>query len=153
MAKRLVLSIILAAAAVALVAPVQAQSRARTLTATLTAEQEAPGPGDPDATGTATILLRPGHRLVCFELSWSNVGDGEDTVTAAHIHQAPAGEPGPVRVALFTGESFEENDSASGCVTASSRQIASIIANPERYYVNVHSEDYPGGAIRGQLHR
>ena len=31
------------------------------------------------------------------------------------------------------------------------RPAAEILANPEDYYVNVHNEAFPNGAIRGQL--
>jgi CHRD domain len=142
-----------AIAALTILVPAGAQSQSQTLSATLTGGQEVPGPGDSNATGTATVTLKPGQRLVCYSLSWSNIGNGEDTVTDAHIHKAPVGESGPIVVTLFAGESFDETDSVSRCVTASSRQIAAIIAKPRAYYVNVHSLDFPAGAIRGQLHR
>ncbi len=38
-----------------------------------------------------------------------------------------------------------------GCVSASADVIAAIRANPSNYYVNVHTTDFPDGAIRGQL--
>jgi hypothetical protein len=117
-------------------------------TTALTGAQEAPGPGDPDASGTASLRLNPGQEEVCFEISWADV-DGE--VFASHIHVAPAGEPGPIVVTLFTG-SFGGTDSASGCVTADRDLLKAIIQDPSAYYVNVHSRpNFPGGAVRGQL--
>lgn len=110
--------------------------------------QEAPGPGDPDATGAASFTLNQGRGRVCFELSWVDV-DG--TVSAAHIHLAPAGSPGPVVVPLFTGP-LAGTDSASDCVTGVDRAVVKAIRkDPAAYYVNVHSDVFPAGAVRGQL--
>jgi len=41
--------------------------------------------------------------------------------------------------------------SSSDCVDASDADLDAIIANPAGYYVNIHTEDFPAGAIRGQL--
>lgn len=110
--------------------------------------EEAPGPGDPDASGTAAFTLNQGLGRVCFDLSWADI-DG--TVTAAHIHVAPAGEPGPVVVPLFTGP-LAGTDSASGCVEGLDRSLVKAIRqDPSAYYVNVHSDVFPPGAVRGQL--
>jgi hypothetical protein len=38
-----------------------------------------------------------------------------------------------------------------GCAAVDQGLIKAIIQNPERYYVNVHNADFPGGALRGQL--
>jgi hypothetical protein len=121
----------------------------RPLSTTLTGAEEAPGPGDPDATGQADLTLNQGQREVCFTISWADI-DGE--VFAGHIHLAPAGEPGPIVVTLFTG-SFAGTDSVSGCAENVDRQlIKAIRRDPSAYYVNVHSRpNFPGGAVRGQL--
>ncbi len=39
----------------------------------------------------------------------------------------------------------------SGCVSADPVLIGQIIANPAGYYVNVHTTEFPAGAVRGQL--
>ena len=121
----------------------------RPLSTTLTGAEEAPGPGDPNATGQADLTLNQGQREVCFTISWADI-DGE--VFAAHIHVAPAGEPGPIVVTLFTG-SFAGTGSVSGCAENVDRQlIKAIRRDPSAYYVNVHSRpNFPGGAVRGQL--
>jgi hypothetical protein len=111
----------------------------------LTGAAEVPGPGDPDATGTAAILVVPAADLICYRLTWQNI-DG--TVFAAHIHEGAEDEAGPVVVTLFSG-AFSGTDSFQSCTrTAEADDIAD---NPENYYVNIHSDVFPDGAIRGQL--
>jgi hypothetical protein len=133
-------------AMLALGAPAYGQGRP--FATTLTGAAEVPGPGDPDASGTAFITLNQGQGEVCFDLSWAGI-DG--TVTAAHIHIGSAVEAGDVVVGLFTDVALSGTDSASGCVAASEELIKAIRQNPENYYVNVHSDVFPAGAIRGQL--
>jgi hypothetical protein len=126
-----------------------AYGQGRPLATTLTGAAEVPGPGDPDASGTAFITLNQGQGEVCFDLSWAGI-DG--TVTAAHIHIGPATEAGPVVVGLFTDVALSGTDTASGCVSGVSEElIKAIRQNPENYYVNIHSDVFPAGAIRGQL--
>jgi hypothetical protein len=115
----------------------------------LTGAQEVPGPGDADASGTAHIELNQGQGTVCFDLAWAAI-DG--TVSAAHIHVAPAGVAGPVVVPLFTGAAFSGTDATGGCAEDVSEElIKAIRQDPAAYYVNVHSTVFPAGAVRGQL--
>jgi hypothetical protein len=115
-----------------------------TFSTDMSGAEEVPGPGDPDGTGTATITLDPSQGEVCFELTVSNI----EPATAAHIHVAPVGEAGPVVVPLEP----PTDGSSSGCVSDVDRAlIQNIIQNPDQYYVNVHNEEFPDGAVRGQL--
>jgi hypothetical protein len=136
---------IAAAAGVLVLGAGLALSGGRPFTTTMTGEQEAPGPGDPDGSGTARIVINPGTGELCYELTV----EGIDTVTGAHIHEAPPGEAGDVVVPLEPPVSGESGD----CITISRELALEILRNPEDYYVNVHTENYPAGAIRGQLSR
>lgn len=120
----------------------------RPLATDMSGSEEAPGPGDADATGFAGFTLNQGQREICFDLSWADV-DG--TVTAAHIHRAPFGAPGPVVVPLFMEAKFAGTDAASGCVSADRALVKEIRKDPTAFYVNVHSTVFPPGAVRGQL--
>lgn len=115
----------------------------RPLSTTMDGAQEVPGPGDPDGTGSATITLNHGQAEVCFQLTVSNIAPA----TAAHIHVAPLGDPGPVVVGLTPPTS----GSSSGCVSADPELVKAILQNPDAYYVNVHNAEFPAGAVRGQL--
>ena len=115
----------------------------RKLQTNLTGAAEAPNPGDPDGRGMATVTVNAGKRQVCYTLSVRNI----DPATAAHIHEAPAGVAGPVKVTLrapTTGRS-------SGCVTVTRALALDILKDPADYYVNVHNAAFPTGAVRGQL--
>ncbi len=117
----------------------------RPLTATLTGAAEAPGPGDPDGSGWAIITLNVGQSEVCWEINVSGI---TLPATAAHIHVAPVGMPGPVVVPLSAPDA---SGFASGCRNVAQDLVKAILRNPAAYYVNVHNTDYPGGAVRGQL--
>jgi hypothetical protein len=120
---------------------------------TLTGDQEATPTcsppdvcGDPDAVGAAILIVNPVRDTVCFLSRWTGI-DG--TVVAAHIHLAPAGEPGDVVVPLFAG-TFEGTDMTRGCVAANGWSD-DILAEPADFYINIHSTVYQPGAIRAQL--
>jgi hypothetical protein len=118
----------------------------RPFSTTLSGTSEVPA-GDPDATGTATVWVNAGRGTVCY--TWS-VSNAATPITAAHIHLAPEGVAGPVVVPLPpTGPS-----SGTGCTTGVSRSLAiNILTHPQDYYVNVHNDEFPAGAARGQLSR
>lgn len=122
-----------------------AEQGGRSLTATLTGEAEVPGPGDPDGSGTAMVTLNPGQGTVCWQISVSNI-----TLPAigAHIHIGGVADAGPVVVPL---SSPDESGTSSGCISADRDLILDIIRNVDQYYVNVHTVEYPAGAVRGQL--
>jgi hypothetical protein len=118
-------------------------------TGTFSGPVEVPA-GDPDASGTALIRLNAAEGLVCFKL----VVRGTDPLTAAHIHQAPAGQAGPVVIPLVTPAATASDSSvqqSKGCVSDDPSLIATIKANPSQFYANVHNKAFPGGAVRAQL--
>ncbi|CAN5675078.1 CHRD domain-containing protein [soil metagenome] len=117
----------------------------RPLSTTLTGAAEVPGPGDPNGSGTATITVNPGRGEICYELGVEGI---TLPATGAHIHVGPVGESGDVVVPLMTPG---DNGTSSGCAEVSRELALAIIQNPENYYVNVHNDDFPAGAIRGQL--
>ena len=117
----------------------------KTLKANLKGKSEVPGPGDPDGRGKAKLRVRPKAGTVCFRLRWKRIGDP----VAAHIHRGRKGEAGPVVVTLFDGSAVNRD-----CVeNVDSDLLREIRRHPRRFYVNIHTADYPNGAIRGQLKR
>jgi hypothetical protein len=121
-----------------------ASAGGRPLSTDLSGAEEVP-PADPDGTGFARLTLNSGLGEVCWTITASDI---TLPATAAHIHAAPAGENGDIVVTLSPPD---ENGNASGCTSADRGLVKDIRKNPAQYYVNVHTTDYPGGAIRGQL--
>ena len=130
------------------------QPAARTFLAVLSAEEEVP------LCATATNAAR-GQALfhvideatgeVRYKLVANNLpGD----IVAAHIHLAPSGVAGPVVQPLALTAGAENGVIGQGSFT-NPALLAAIRANPELYYVNVHTAPLgvgcPPGVIRGQL--
>lgn len=113
----------------------------RTFVVEMTGGAERPGPGDPDGSGLAQITINPGQGSVCWSISYQNL----DTVVAAHIHRAPSTEPGAVVIGF--------SPVSGGCTTADRALLREIFVDPSGFYVNVHTEAFRPGAIRGQLSR
>ena len=132
----LVLALLLIAAV-----PVMAAQRA-TLEASLSGEKEVPGPGDPNGRGDADVKVYKAK--VCYELEVERI----KPATAAHIHRGGPSVAGPIVVELKA----PTDGSSEGCKAISRQLSKNLRDNPSRYYVNVHNNPYPDGAIRGQLH-
>lgn len=126
--------------------PAVASAGGRPFVVPMTGADERPGPGDPDGTGTAWITLNHGQGEVCWVIV---VEDITLPAAAAHIHIAPVTDPGPVVVPLSAPGA---DGTTSGCLTGVDQElIKAIQQNPSAYYVNVHTSDFPAGAVRGQL--
>jgi hypothetical protein len=141
----------LALAAVALAVPAlslggQTQPPVR-VAAELKGQNEVPGPGDPNGRGEVLVKLKREKRKVCFELAFRRLNGA----SAAHIHKGAEDVAGGIKVELFA-EDLPGEDRVEDCVRNVSRKlIRKIGRRPENFYVNVHNEEYPDGAIRGQL--
>jgi hypothetical protein len=135
----------LAIAGLAVLGNSHAVAGGRPLATVLSGALEAPGPGDPDGSGTAVLTINPGQGEVCFLITVTGI---TLPATAAHIHVGPAGVAGPVVVGLAPPGA---NGTAAGCVAAPREGLLQILHAPEAYYVNVHTTDFPAGAVRGQL--
>jgi hypothetical protein len=115
---------------------------------TTEATETPPYVGDPDGRGEALITINLGRGAVCWKLSVANI---LLPATAAHIHKAPAGVRGGIAVALTPPNA---SGRIAGCKEDQNREVLQeILVHPSAFYVNVHTSDYPAGAVRGQLGR
>lgn len=105
---------------------------------------EAPANGDPNGGGVALITISGTN--VTFTLI---VQDLPTPPILAHIHRGLLGSSGPVLVD-FKAPTWN-NGLATGTVTTTAEIASEILANPAGFYVNVHTPEFPGGALRGVL--
>ena len=122
-----------------------AENTTTTYNATLTGAQEVGG-GDRDGAGRAEISISDNFGQICYDL---NDIRGIGPITAAHIHRGAAGVNGPP---VFTLKPANEGG-YKGCSDGAEWTQDRIENNPQAFYVNVHTAEYPNGAIRGQLRR
>jgi len=119
-----------------------------TLKASLSGADEVPGPGV--TVGVGNFAIDIAGPKGCYTL---NATMGEKP-TQAHIHQGARGAAGPVVVDLMPAfASGEAAFVARSCVDLPGDTAAKLVADPSGYYVNVHSDGHPNGAMRGQLAR
>lgn len=100
--------------------------------------------GDPDGRGSATATI-DGTKL-CFGLTARDISEP----TMAHIHRGKRNENGDIVVTL-TQPSAGDPGASSGCVDVDAGLAAELVKTPHKFYWNIHTEDFPGGAIRGQV--
>ena len=111
----------------------------------LTAELAGDAETAAEGTGTAMVTLDPETGEACWELTAEGIG----AVVQSHIHVGAAGESGDVVVPLDV-DGFD--GTSEGCIADQDAEaLQAIIDNPAGYYVNLHTEEFPGGAVRGQL--
>jgi hypothetical protein len=97
------------------------------------------GVGDPDGMGTAMLWIDDVAMTVDWDFQFSDI---DLPLTGAHIHSGVAGVAGSVVVnfnALASGMDLVDSD------------LASVLADPSAFYINLHNASFPTGAIRGQL--
>lgn len=122
----------------------------------MTGAQEVPRAGDPAGIGLFGYVTA-GH-LLCYALLVRGIAPA----TAAHIHVGRRGIAGPVVVALQTPaagpsvacitavpDSWQNPTNATTTLTVS--ELRAITSDPAGFYANVHTTNYPAGALRGQL--
>ena len=125
-------------------------SSPKTFVAVLNAEDEVPScaPAGNATRGLAVFhVLDEATGLVSYKLVANNI---PGNTTAAHIHLAPKGTPGGVVQPLPLTAGSEQGVIAEGTFT-NPALLAAMRANPQSYYVNIHSNVCGPGVIRGQL--
>lgn len=98
--------------------------------------------------------------VVDFDVDYNFV-DNEGTFTGLHIHDGAAGVTGPVTIntglaaadtiaASGTGNIFRPAPATSAAAIAT---LNSMLIDPSKHYVNLHTTSHTGGVVRAQLSR
>jgi hypothetical protein len=111
-----------------------------TFKATLNGASETP-PNSSAATGTATLTYDTNTKIFKITVTFTGL-----SATASHIHKAPVGVPGNVVFGFPTPIKSPINYTSPALTFSQDSTL-----NANLYYVNVHSETFPAGEIRGQL--
>jgi len=136
------------------------------LTATLTGYQGAPPISTP-GTGTFTIAPGPGGQSMEYELTYSDL---KGVPVLSHIHFAMPGVTGGIMVFLCGGGGKPDCPMSPGTISGTilpsdvqpitaqgiaagdfQKVVSAILANTT--YVNVHTSQFIGGEIRGNLRK
>lgn|SRR5262249_23864429 len=136
--------------ALAIAATASAQT---TYTTVLSGASEVPATGS-TATGSATVVLNAAQTQISVSCQFANLGT---VYSASHIH-------GPATLVQNAGVRWGFVGTPAGWVFSNanhdgtlSNALFSVVAadvtnlNGGLMYVNVHSQGFPGGEIRGQL--
>lgn len=132
-----------AAACVLLLAPVLVSGEEAAFRVTLSGPQAS---GDPDGRGEATVTLYPEENRAEVRLDYSNIAPP----TAMHLREGPTGLVGNV-VLPFVIERDDGGSLTAARTSAKPGIVETILASPGKYYLVVINEEYPVGALRGQL--
>ena len=134
---------VFATAGVLLVSPASAGDNGPLrLGAHMTGAREVPGPGDPDGRGRAQMKVNVAEELFCYQLDLIGLSE----VVGGHIHIGQVEESGPIVIDLQLPE-----NGLDGCVHAGRATLVNIARNPQGFYINIHTTEFPNGAIRDQL--
>jgi uncharacterized protein (TIGR03437 family) len=136
--------------------------------AVLSSANEVP-PVSLNASGSATVWMhvirdaqgRVTSASVDFDINFSL--PAANNVVGLHIHNGAAGVNGPVvidtgisaaqAVAVETTGRIQRQAQVSASTAPALEAVNGVLSNPAGYYVNMHTTDFPGGVMRGQLQR
>lgn len=122
-----------------------AASNSMTVKVKLTGMAESPM-GAKHGAGSARFTFNVSKKTVCYSITVMGI---KLPAAAAHIHSGKAGKNGPVLVPLMAPGKTGHSAACVHSVNAS--LIKGMMNHPTSYYLNVHTTNYPNGAVRGQL--
>jgi CHRD domain len=108
--------------------------------AVFTGENEKPNPVPTTANGYALFAMSADQTTLIYDISYGGLSGTE---TVAHFHKAALGVSGPVVYNLPSGSPKIGYQALSGS--------NALDIQRNQWYVNIHTNTYPTGEIRGQI--
>lgn len=132
-----------------------------------------PAPGEVGGLGTFTFMINSELEIICYDIELTGITPPYESParTATHLHEAEAGTAGPPRLAFPDPTPHYSDDpdgplTSSGCMqgpfttgleddagedTGTGFSLAQIEDDPAEFFGDTHTEQFPAGAVRGQL--
>lgn len=110
---------------------------------------------DPDGRGEAVLRFNPVTGTLCYVIVVRGIGEPTEPAPGignAHIHGPLPG----TGIAAHLETEFAQAGAAdvfvaADCVSVDPATLEAILLDPSLFYVNVHTAEFPGGAIAGTL--
>ena len=123
------------------------------LAAGLNGANEVPVQGGPavgDKDGAALEFVKVKGDKVSVAVKWRGTGKP----TLLHIHQGAKGANGGIKVDFTKLLENTEGRTVTGTVKdEGAALLRRLKSDPGSFYANLHTAEFPGGAVRGQLHK
>ncbi|MET8131961.1 CHRD domain-containing protein [Streptomyces sp. NPDC005251] len=123
------------------------------LAASLRGANEVPVQGGPavgDKDGAALEFIKVKGNKVSVAVTWRGTG----RPTMLHIHQGARGTNGGVKIDFSKLLDGIKGHSVVGTVKVEDTALLDTLkTDPGSFYANLHTAEFPGGAVRGQLHK
>ena len=108
------------------------------------------GPAVGDKDGAALEFIKVKGDKVSVAVTWRGTGKP----TMLHIHQGAKGTNGGVKVDFTKLLEKSRRHSVTGTVKVEDKTLLDALkSDPGSFYANLHTTEFPGGAVRGQLHK
>jgi CHRD domain len=120
--------------------------------AVLSGASEVPGPGDPDGSGSSVVATDTSTNRACV---WTSVTAVDLPAIAADIRVGTSGIDGPVVVGISGPATAIAvscgTPGGSGITGVAASFIRGIATTPAAFHVNIRTNVFPNGAVRGNL--
>jgi len=104
---------------------------------------------DSPATGTLTGMFDDSTNTFSFSWSITDNLNGAPDSPGAHLHNAPAGESGPI--VFFMSDGVWDLDGEATWENMTGDEVDALFSG--ELYANFHTDQFPGGEVRGQINK